>query len=73
MSDEPPIQARTVRFSRRMDRMVRAAAQRENISVSQFIREAVLARLVYMQVTADPEMALAIEDVIRDVREQLNL
>lgn len=63
------LRARTVRLSSRIDDEVRRAALEEGITVSQFIREAVLARLTWRWSLDNPERAVELEQALRDIRD----
>lgn len=63
------LKARTVRLSRRIDAAVIEAAREEGITASQFIREAVLARLTWRWATDHPEDAIDLERLLRDIRD----
>lgn len=63
------LRGRTVRLSPRIDEAVREAAQQDGVTVSQFIREAVLARLTWRWALDEPEQAQALEKALRDIRD----
>lgn len=69
MREDAVLKARTVRLSRRMDKAVHDAARQEGITVSQFIREAVLARLTMLRTIDHPEEAQDLERCLRDMRD----
>lgn len=63
------LKARTVRLSRRIDAAVREAATQEGITASQFIREAVLARLTWQWALDHPDDAAALERTLKEIRD----
>ena len=60
----------TVRMSERLCDLLAAAAEQEGVSSAQFIREAVIARLTYIRATYNPDEVKALQDTLREMREE---